>query len=128
MGADGWEEFCDGLVEGFLGSCFCRAELLLELRPCFLDGIEVRRVRRQVEQFGSCRLDPFADAGHFMRAEVVHHDHVSGLEGRAEHVVEVGQEDFGIRGRFHRHRRDHAVHAHRTQDRKDLPVAFGRRF
>lgn len=75
------------------------------------------------------RLPRFA-RGHrvLYGAEVVHYDHVSRPEGRAEHVVEIGEEDFGVRSCFHRHRRDQSAHAHRTQDREDLPVAFGRRF
>ena len=35
-------------IECLCGSGFCGAKLLLELGPGFLDGVEVRRVGRQV--------------------------------------------------------------------------------
>jgi hypothetical protein len=61
-GCDCFECVCDGLLELFGGSGFCHSEVLFELGPGFLDGVEIGRVGRQVEHFGAGRLDPLADA------------------------------------------------------------------
>jgi hypothetical protein len=125
---DRWEVFCDGLVEGFACSRFCGTEQYFEFAPGLFDGVEVGRVRRQVEQIGTRGVDAFANALHFVRGEVVHDDQVSGLQLRAEDRVEVGEEDLGVGGGLNRHRGDHASEAYRAQDGEDLPVAFGRAF
>lgn len=39
LGADGWEQIGDCLIECLDGSGFCGAELLLEFGPGFLDGV-----------------------------------------------------------------------------------------
>ena len=57
------EKLCNCLFEGLGRSGFGGAEELFELGPGFLDGIEVRRVGRQVEHFRSGRLDPLPNAG-----------------------------------------------------------------
>ena len=44
---------------------------------------------------------------------------------RTEHLVEIGEEDFGVGGCFDGHGGEHAVEAHRPQDGEDLPVALG---
>jgi hypothetical protein len=85
--ADGGQEFFESEVEGWLGSGLGGVALLFEFGPCFLDRSEVWRVGWEVDQFGSCGLDPLPDASHFVRAEVAHHDHIAGPERRAEDVV-----------------------------------------
>ena len=123
---DVWKMVCDGLFEGLCRSGFDCAEQLFELGPGFLDGIEIRRVRWQIEQFGSGSFDAFAHAGHLVRAEVVHDHHIARSQRWAEKMFEISEENFSVRGRFDRHGGDHAPQTHRAQDRKDFPVALRR--
>ncbi len=118
----------DGLVECCGCSCLCGAELLFELAPCFFDRIEVGRVGRQIEHGCPASLDAFPYAGDLVRTEVVHDHDLAWQKLRAEHVIEIGKEDFRVGGGLDGHGGDHAAQAHRTQDGEDLPVAFGRRF
>ncbi len=125
---DGWEQFRDGLVECSCCSCLGGAELLFEFGPGFFDRIQIGGVGRQIEQRGSHAFDPLPDPSDFVRTEVVHDDDLACLKLRAEHMVEVGKEDLRVRCGLDGHGGDHAAHAHRTQDREDLPVAFRRGF
>jgi len=43
-------------------------------------------------------------------------------------MLDVGQENLRVGGRFDGHSCDHAAKAHRAQDGHDLPVTAGRRF
>ena len=124
--ADAGEEFCDGLVKRLCCSCFGVSQELFEFGPGLLDGIEVGRVRGQIEYFRADGLDPLANASNLMRAQVVHDDDIAGLQRGAEDVVEVGQEDLGVGRSLDDHGGDHAAEAHRAQDGEDLPVAFRR--
>src|ERR1039457_6122923 len=61
-----------------------RAEQLFELGPSLLYGVQIGRVRWQVEQLGSCRFDSFAYSVDVVRTEIVHHhrseEHTSELQ------------------------------------------------
>lgn len=50
------------------------------------------------KQVGTGRFDPLADPLDFLRTEVVHYDYVAGFQLRAQHAVDVGEEDFSGRG------------------------------
>ena len=47
----------DGKFQPFQGTGLGRAEVVFDLRPGLLDGVEVGRVGRQVQQLRSHRLD-----------------------------------------------------------------------
>src|ERR1035441_5109185 len=76
------QEFRDGLMERLGGAGLGGAEQLFQLGPGLLDRIQVRRIRRQVEQFSSRSLDQLLDPGHLVGAEVVHYDHIAGPQLR----------------------------------------------
>ncbi len=80
------EVLCDGMVECVRSAGVCVAEQGFELGPGFLDGVKVGRVRRQIEQPGPGGLDPLPDAVHFVRAQIVHDQHIAWLEFGAEHA------------------------------------------
>jgi len=79
------------------------AQQLFELGPCLFDGVQVRRVRRQVEQLGSCRFNSFAHSLDLVRTEIVHDHHVANAQFRAQDLIQIGQEYLSIRGRFDGH-------------------------
>ena len=106
---DRWQEFCDRLFQRLSSSCSGCAEHLFELGPCFFDGVEIGRVRGQVEQFGSGSLDSFSHAGHLVRAEIVHDHHMARSQHGAENVIEISEENFRVCRRLDGHRGDHAA-------------------
>ena len=112
-------------MERLLGACADGSEALLEFAPCLFDRVEVRRVGRQVEQRSPARLDPLAYAVDLVGAEVVHDDDMTWPQLGAQHLIEVGEEDFTVGGRLDGHGGQHAAVVHRTQDGDDLPVTAG---
>jgi hypothetical protein len=70
------------MVQGFHQSSFSRTQQLVDLRPGLLDGIEVGRVGRQLEQLRAASLDQLSHSGHHVRRQVVHRYHLSGLQPR----------------------------------------------
>jgi len=122
-----WQSFGDGLIECFLASCLGRAEQLFEFCPGLLDRVEIGRIGWQVEQLGAGFFDPFAHRWSLVRAQVIHHHHVAGLQYRAQQMFDVCQENIRVGGLFYGHGCDHAVQAHGAQNGHDLPVAARRR-
>src|ERR1035437_8045662 len=99
------------------------AEQLFQLGPGLLDRIQVRRIRRQVEQFSSRSLDQLLDPGHLVGAEVVHYDYIAGPQLRTQHLFEIGQKDVAIGGLLDGHGRQQAAEAQGAEDGEDLPMA-----
>src|ERR1035437_155502 len=64
---NGFKCFGDGLIQSFLAASFGGTEELFELRPGLLDGVQVGRVGRQIEQLRTAGFDPFAYPGHLVR-------------------------------------------------------------
>lgn len=95
---EGSESFSKSLLEGNDGASFERAELLLHLGPTLLDGVEVRRVGRQVTERSPGLLDEFSDAIHFVRSQVIHDDQLAGFQLWAENLFQISQEDVSIGG------------------------------
>src|ERR1017187_7798625 len=58
--SNGFEGIGDGLIECFFGSCLGVAQELLEFGPGLLDGVQVWRVGRQIEQLRTAGFDPLA--------------------------------------------------------------------
>lgn len=63
--------------------------------------------------------------GIFVRQEIVHDDDVSGAQGRAQDVADVGAEDFRIGGSFDGHASGGAIQADRGDHARGVPVAVG---
>jgi hypothetical protein len=89
----------------------------LELGEGLLDGVEVRRVGRQVEQLAAPPLDQLPDPRPLVRGEVVHHDYLPRSKRRSEHVLQVGLEDRAGGCALHGHARSHPPEAHARQQR-----------
>lgn len=117
------ESFVNGQLKSRERACFKGAETLFELRPAFLNGIEVRRVGRQIEQRGPGLLDEFFDPSDLVSSQIVHHYNLAGLELRAENFLQVSEKDIAIGRSFDDHGRDPAGNTDRTQNSQRAPMA-----
>ena len=84
----------DGLIKRFCGSGFELAKNLLEFGPSLFDGIQIGRVGRKVEQLCLALFDALADTIDFVRAEIIHDQHIAGLQSWAQNLVQKAEEDF----------------------------------
>ena len=128
FGVDGFQCIGDGLIKRLFGSCFGVAEELLELGPGFFDGVQVRRVRWQIEQLCAAGFNQLAYPRHFVRRQIVHHHHVARPQCGAQHLLHIGLEDIAVGGRFDGHRRKDAAQAHRAQGGQHFPATLRRGF
>ena len=105
-----------------------RAEQLFELGPSLLYGVQIGRVRWQVEQLGSCRFDSFAHSVDLVRTEIVHHHHVAKPQFWAQDFIQIGEEYLPVRGRLDGHGGDHAAGTDGAQDGQHFPSTIGSGF
>jgi hypothetical protein len=88
----------DGCLQRFAGARPNPAQHGLQLRPALLNRRQVRRIRGQVKQLGSAPFNGWAHPSDFVRTQVVHHHNVAGVQRRAEHLLDEGQEDLPVSG------------------------------
>ena len=100
------------------------AKNLLEFGPSLLDGIQIGRVGRKVEQLSLALFDALTDPIDFVRAEIVHDHHIARLQGWAQNLVQKAEENFSVCGRFNGHGGNDAAGAHRAQKGENLPIAL----
>jgi len=74
------------------GPCGSITEQFLQLGECQFDRVQIRRVRRQVAQFGTDRFDGFTDTGHLVAREIVHHDDVARFQNGRQMLLDPGPE------------------------------------
>src|SRR5271165_3134560 len=65
---NGGDGLSGGLLQGFHQPGLGRTQQLFDLRPSLLDGIEVRRVGRQIEQLRPASLDQLSHSCHTLCA------------------------------------------------------------
>lgn len=82
------------------GSGFGAAKRFFELAPHFLDRIEVGRVGWKEKDAGSELLDERKGWLALVRREIVHDYDVTQAQARAEHLFDIGAEDFRVGGTF----------------------------
>ncbi len=112
VGAFGWsegrEQAGDGSPEGLDCSGCGLAQMSFEFGEGLLDGIEIRRVRRQIAQ-GCARCgDGGFDGRAFVAGEVVHDDNVAGPEAWHKDLLDIGEEGFGVHRAVEHQRGGHA--------------------
>ena len=95
-GAEVIKDVADGVPEQVDASGCGASEQGLELGEGQLDRVQIRRVRRQIEEAGALGLDGVADAIDLVGLEVIHHHEVAGSEGRRQHLGDVGQEAHAV--------------------------------
>ena len=90
-----------------------------------LDGIEVRAVRRQIEQVGADGFNRWADPGHFMTGQIVEDDAVARLEGGGEDLFNIRHKGGAIDRPVEDRGGGELVGAERGNARRRLPLAGG---
>ena len=84
----------------FLGPGSVAAQDLFDLAPHGLDGIEVRRIRRQIQQPGADGFESLPDSADFVRGQMVQTDHLARAQGRCESLRHSSQKHFAVHGAF----------------------------
>ena len=97
----------------------------LDLAPHFLDGIEVRGIRRKVFQTATGRPDGVRHALLFVAAEVVQDHDVARAQRRDENVENILVEDFAVGGGVDAHAGRPSIAEEGTDEGSHSPVAVG---
>lgn len=92
------EDLTDFLPEGVGAARGGLTKQRFEFGEELFDGVQVGRIRRQIEQRGLRRSDGFFHSSHLVAAEVVEDHDVPGLQGGAQKLPHPGQEQFAIHG------------------------------
>lgn len=95
----------------------------LKLREGHLDGVEVRAVSRQVLKVCAAGGDGLFDASDFVGGEVVAYYQIARSQFGAEHLANVGQEEFAIHWPIDQPRSAEPIMAQGRNEGCRLPVA-----
>ena len=95
---------------------------VLDLGECLLDGIEIRRVGRQIPEPGVGGADHLAYRSGLVGAEVVHDNNVAGFEDRYELLLDIGAKALAIDRPVEHARRRQPVAAQRAEEGQRAPV------
>lgn len=127
IGAVAWEEGVECrfelFEEGVEGSCGGCAEVSFEFGKSQFDGIEVRAVGRQMQEFGSAAFYSRSDGRTFVRGKIVGDDDITGTQRGCQALLEVSQEGGAIHGTVQQPGRREAIMAQRGNEGESLPVA-----
>ncbi len=96
----------------------------LELREGHFDRVEVRRIGREVSQFGAGSLDRLSHAMHFMGWQIVHDHGLARRQCRGQNLFDVGQEGITIHPPLQQHRRGQPVDAQASDKSRGHPMAM----
>lgn len=117
------EQRSNPLPDGLDGSLLGFPEQGFELCEDLFDRVQVGAVGRQEDEPGTSPADGLTNGQVLVGAKIVHHDDIAGLEGRYEHLLDVGKEGLAVDGPVeHEGRRDLVVPQSREK-RHCLPVA-----
>jgi len=120
------QEAADPVPQALDGALLVLSKMRLEFGEGFFDWVQVRRVGRQVAQLGARGFDGAANVFAFVRAKIVHHDDVSGLEGRDEDLIDISLETPGVHRAVKDHRRGEAACSKPGREGGDFPMAMRR--
>lgn len=124
-GSEHFQRGVERKVKGFHGAGFGRSKILLELRPAFFDGVEVRGIGWKVEQSGSGGGDSITNAVNFVGGKIVHDDNIARFELGTQGVVEESKKHVSVCSRLDCHRRNPAVDADRSKQCNGSPFGWG---
>ena len=118
----------DSGLQRFQTSGLGRAQEMFDLGPGLLDGIEVRRVGRQLQQTSSRACHELAHARYLVGRQVIHDHHLPGTQPRTQDLLPIGQENISVAGLGNGHRSLQAAGGQRRQPSYRAPVTVGRGF
>ena len=96
----------------------------LELGEGHLDGIEVGRIGRQIQQAGTSVLNALAHALDLVCGEIVHDDDIARLELWRQNLFDIGEEGGAMHRAIEQHRRAQAVQAQPSGEGGRLPMTM----
>ncbi len=88
----------DGVVESLDGARFAGFQELLELGPCLFDGVQIRRVGRQLENAGPGGLDGFTNTGDLVGGKVIEDHDIPLYQDRCKELADIGEESLAVMG------------------------------
>lgn len=103
----------------------CGAEDRFQFRKHLFDRIEVRAVRGQESDRRPGLRDSGLDGGMLVDRQVIEHDHVTRLQRRPQHLLDVREKARVIDWAIEDRRRRETVEAQRREDGVGLPVTAG---
>lgn len=103
-----------------------RRSSALSLGEHLFDGVQIRTVGRQILQLRALRLNGLSHPVDLVRAQVVHHHHIPGVQLRREKLLRPGQERRPIDGAVQSQRSRETRLAQRTDKGRGLPVPLRR--
>ena len=123
---EAFDEFADPSVQIWHGTLSRFAQQRFELTDRLLDGIEIGRVLREVEEFRSDSLNGFGDTVDLVSGDIVHDDGVAGVKGGPETLFDVGEEGLAVHRPFDDEGSDHLVVAQACDEGDGLPMSVRR--
>lgn len=119
------EQFSDDVFEFRDGPCGGGPEQGFELGEDLLDRIEVGTVGRQVDKFGTDRLDGFADTTDFVAGEIVHDHQVAGTKRGDKLLLDIGPKHVAVHRSIHHQRRRDTIDTEPCDQCRRLPMTVG---
>ncbi len=100
------------------------SQVRFEFGKDLFNGIEVRTVRRQIEELGADGFNRLADPGHFMARQIVQDDPVARLQRGGEDLFDIRDKGGAIKRAVKDGGGGEVVGPQRRNDRRRLPVAM----
>ena len=123
-GAEGGNQFADPAAEMWNGSLGGLAEERLQFAEGLLDRIEVRRIFRQVKQFGVGGFDGLLHGDPLLGREVVDDDDVAVPECWRQTLFEIGKKGGSGHWPIHHKGSSHFVMAKPSHECDRLPMSL----
>ena len=114
-----------GQEQLLVGAGSAAAKHLFDLAPHRLDGIEIRRVGRQIQKPCAPRIDCFAHAPDLVGGEIVQDNHVTGSQSGSQALLHPSQKHLAIHGAFKQPRSARTIHADAGDQSAGLVVSQG---
>jgi len=124
-GAEGGNQFADPAAEIWNGSLGGLAQQRLQFAERLLDRIEVRRIFRQVKQFGAGGFDGLLHSDPLMGREVVDDDDVAVPECWRQTLFDVGKEGGSGHWPIHHEGGGQLIMAKPGHEGDRLPMSVG---
>jgi len=127
LGTEGIDCFAEEVPQAVDGALFGRADQLFEFGEGLFDGVEVRTIGRQVTQFGTSGFDGPSYVNAMVRRQIIHDDHVAGLQRRYELLLHISHEHIAIHGAVDDRRRRQSRGAQGGDEGGSLPMTMWHR-